>query len=319
MTRKKRLGRGLEALLNSTEQEGAVGVGVADPFVPGNQPPSSSSQPVQEGEIVHLSVYDIEDNPYQPRRVFTESEIGSLAESLKEHDILQPILVRVVDGRYQLISGERRLRAAIKANWETIPARVRNADDRLVSELAIVENLQRKDLNPIEKALSFRRYIDEHQCTQEELANRLKIDRSTVTNLMRLLDLPVSIKDSLQAGLISMGHARALLPLGEEPLQREFCERIMNEGMSVRATERAVSDLMARDSSVGSSKTNRTRTKRTPQIQALEQRLKQLLGTKVVIKPGTKEKGQIIVHYADHREFERLTSIMVQPEQRRAA
>ncbi len=137
-------------------------------------------------DTINLSVFEIEDNPFQPRRVFSESEIASLAESLKEHDILQPILVRIVDGRYQLISGERRLRAAIKANWQTIPARVREADDRLVSELAIVENLQRKDLNPIEKAMSFRRYLDEHGSTQEDLANRLKIDRSTIANLMRL-------------------------------------------------------------------------------------------------------------------------------------
>ena len=184
MTRKKRLGRGLEALLNTTVEaiDGpgqtttipTTSVVTASPAV--TKTPTSvpvnvkqldvvhSKSPV-EGEIVHLNVYDIEDNPFQPRRVFSEAEIGSLAESLKEHDILQPILVRVVNGRYQLISGERRLRAAIKANWKTIPARLRTADDRLVSELAIVENLQRQDLNPIEKALSFRRYLTEHNCT----------------------------------------------------------------------------------------------------------------------------------------------------------
>ena len=154
MTRKKRLGRGLEALLNT------AGDPVNEPSVSiAGQIGDPESEPVTESpDIVHLSVYEIEDNPFQPRRVFSEPEIASLAESLKEHDILQPILVRVVDGRYQLISGERRLRAAIKANWQTIPARIRDADDRLVSELAIVENLQRKDLNPIEKAMSFRRY-----------------------------------------------------------------------------------------------------------------------------------------------------------------
>ena len=319
MTRKKRLGRGLEALLNSTGDANTAesGVALAEQLVPGNQP-ISSGEP-RDGDIIHLSVYDIEDNPYQPRRVFTESEIGSLAESLKEHDILQPILVRVVDGRYQLISGERRLRAAIKANWETIPARIRTADDRLVSELAIVENLQRKDLNPIEKALSFRRYIDEHHCTQEELANRLKIDRSTVTNLMRLLELPARIKDALQAGLISMGHARALLPLGEESLQMEFCDRIVQEGLSVRATERDVSDLLVREQTIGNRKTSRSRSKRTPQVQALELELKQAMGTKVVIKPGAKQKGQIVVHYADHQEFERLAELLLGDASRKVA
>ena len=311
MTRKKRLGRGLEALLNASDPIATdpiePTIAVADHYESDRR---SEDEP-REGEIVHLNVYDIEDNPFQPRRVFTESEIGSLAESLKEHDILQPILVRVVDGRYQLISGERRLRAAIKANWTTIPARVREADDRLVSELAIVENLQRKDLNPIEKALSFRRYIDEHQCTQEELANRLKIDRSTIANLMRLLELPSQIKDSLQNGLISAGHARALLPLGDERLQLDFCEQIVRDGMSVRATERAVSDLIRSEDGIGVSKTSRPRPK-DPQIEHLAQQLKELLGTKVVIKPGARQKGQIVIHYANSVEFERLKGILSQ-------
>ena len=192
MTRKKRLGRGLESLLNSVEVVGETQVAVADsraatvPTMPASSTTVAAGDPYatspanvkgrhNDGDVVDLSVYEVEDNPFQPRREFRESELASLAESLKEHNILQPILVRVVDGRYQLISGERRLRAAIKANWQTIPARIRTADDRLVSELAIVENLQRKDLNAIEKALSFRRYIDEHHCTQEDLANRLKI------------------------------------------------------------------------------------------------------------------------------------------------
>lgn len=325
MTRKKRLGRGLEALLTATGEP-----------VPGNQPasPHSATTATIEGagsgvaqmdsvpardafvdadstsDIVHVNVYEIEDNPFQPRRVFTESEIGSLAESLKEHDILQPILLRVVDGRYQLISGERRLRAAIKANWQTIPARVRTADDRLVSELAIVENLQRKDLNPIEKALSFRRYLDEHQSTQEDLAGRLKIDRSTIANLMRLLELPSSIQDGLQAGRLSAGHARALLPLGEEAIQIEFCERIIAEGMSVRATERAVADKIAAEDQFGVSPATRRRRNRDKQIEALQQELKQALGTRVQIKNGNGQRGQIVVHFSDASEFERLRGIL---------
>lgn len=304
MTRKKRLGRGLEALLNSSDNIDQSSVAVADPYLPSSEPAGPA-----EGDIIHLNVYDIEDNPFQPRRVFSDSEIGSLAESLKEHDILQPILVRKVDGRFQLISGERRLRAAIKANWSTIPARIRTADDRLVSELAIVENLQRKDLNPIEKALSFRRYIDEHQCTQEELANRLKIDRSTIANLMRLLELPTKIKDALQNGLISAGHARTLLPLGDERLQLDFCDRIMSDGMSVRATERAVSELIRNADGPGNSKSSKTRS-RNAQVESLMQSLKEMLGTKVVIKPGARQKGQIVIHYANNEEFERLQGLL---------
>lgn len=318
MTRKKRLGRGLEALLNTTvDTVETNSVAVADEFSPAAPPSVATTEPVNappapaEGDVVHLSVYDIEDNPFQPRRVFSESELVSLAESLKEHDILQPILVRVVDGRYQLISGERRLRAAIKANWQTIPARIREADDRLVSELAIVENLQRKDLNPIEKALSFRRYIDEHQCTQEGLASRLKIDRSTIANLMRLLELPEPIRQALQTGQVSAGHARALLPLGEEQIQIEFCERILKDGMSVRAVERAVSEHISAEDSFGSR--SNTRKKRTldRQVESLQQELKSSLGTKVQIKQGARQKGQIVVHYANHAEFERLRAILM--------
>src|SRR4029450_8282541 len=146
-----------------------------------------------------------------------------------EHDMLQPIIVRRMGTRFQLISGERRLRAAIHAGWSTVPARLREADDRLVAELAIVETLQRKDLNAVEKALSFKRYLDQHQCTQEDLAQRLKIDRSTIANLIRLLELPEYVLDCLRTEKVSAGHARALLPLGEDALQIDFCNRIINE------------------------------------------------------------------------------------------
>ncbi len=205
MNKDRRLGRGLAALLGTGNEE-AMESGHHESH-PGEAPqppahsvgetPSGDQQSGQNG-IVLLNVYEIDDNPFQPRRDFGEAEIASLAESLKDHDMLQPLLVRCVAERYQLISGERRLRAAIKAGWEMVPARVREADDRLVAELAIVENLQRKDLNPIEKALSFKRYLDQHHCTQEELAQRLKIDRSTIANLMRLLELPESVVDSVR-------------------------------------------------------------------------------------------------------------------------
>ena len=330
MTRKKRLGRGLEALLNTTVEAvdspvqsvpNLTSAAVTDPPKVVSKPPASvpvnvkqldvvhSKDPV-EGEIVHLNVYDIEDNPFQPRRVFSEAEIGSLAESLKEHDILQPILVRVVNGRYQLISGERRLRAAIKANWKTIPARLRTADDRLVSELAIVENLQRQDLNPIEKALSFRRYLNEHNCTQDGLAGRLKIDRSTIANLMRLLELPTPIQDALQEGKISAGHARALLPLGDEAIQVEFCQRIIREGLSVRAVEQAVREKIAAEDKFGISPATRRKRAQDRQIESLQQELKQALGTKVQIRNGSGQRGQIVVHFNNATEFERLRSML---------
>ena len=352
MTRKKRLGRGLESLLNTVEVAGGSmsdnnlsgGVAVAEkspavvtaptvPHVeilkearPSNVPTSAQVTPMTnrapaleenavaepaDGDVLNLNVFEIEDNPFQPRREFGESELASLSESLKEHNILQPILVRIVDGRYQLISGERRLRAAIKANWQTIPARIRTADDRLVSELAIVENLQRKDLNAIEKALSFRRYIDEHNCTQDSLANRLKIDRSTIANLIRLLDLPRQVQDAVRTQVISAGHARTLLPLGDEDLQAEFCSRIVREGISVRATEKLVADYLSSDSLAASSIAPTTRKNgRSSHVDQLETELKMALGTKVQIKQGTREKGQIVVHFSNSAEFERLKSLM---------
>jgi len=192
--------------------------------------------------LLLLAVDQIDENPFQPRREFSESELASLSESLKEHDLLQPVLVRRVGSRWQLISGERRLRAAVMAGWKQIPARVRQADDRLVAELAIVENLQRKDLNAIEKALSFRRYLEQHRCTQEDLGRRLKIDRSTIANLMRLLELPEAVQKLVQEGRISAGHARALLPLGDNHLQVELSKTIEQEGMSVREAERIVQE-----------------------------------------------------------------------------
>src|SRR4029453_4643536 len=227
-----------------------------------------------------------------PRRDFSDVEIASLAESLKEHDMLQPVLVRRVEGRYQLISGERRLRAARHAGWATIPARVRDADDRLVAELAIVENLQRKDLNPVEKALSFKRYLDEHRCTQDDLAKRLKIDRSTIANLMRLLELPDSILVRLGKGNLPAGHARALLPLGDEHEQVALAERIEREGLSVRDVERTVAEQIGDEDDVdrsaapvpGLAKRPRTR---NDQIASLEQEFRHALGVKVEIRAST--------------------------------
>ncbi|MDP1560446.1 MAG: ParB/RepB/Spo0J family partition protein [Pirellulaceae bacterium] len=256
-----------------------------------------------ENMLLQLPVLDIQENPFQPRRVFSESEIASLSESLKEHDMLQPVLVRIVNGKYQLISGERRWRAAIQAGWKTIPARVREADDRLVAELAIVENLQRKDLNAIEKALSFRRYLNEHQATQEELANRLKIDRSTIANLMRILELPEVIQEHVSHNRISAGHARAILPLGEEREQLDFCRRIIAEGWSVREAERRVSEFInQQDGPTVKPK----RKVGNPQIESLETQAKRALGTAVQIKANGRGAGRMIIHFKNDAEFQRI-------------
>lgn len=293
----RRLGKGLAALLGTPLDEQGNPID-----------PSESSAGI---ETLELPVHEIENNPFQPRREFNHDEIASLAESLRNHQQLQPILVRMVNGRYQLISGERRLRATIHAGLQSIRAEVREADDRLVAELAIIENLQRKDLNPIEKAMSFRRYIDEHQCKQDDLARRLSIDRSTIANLMRLLELPEKILDQLAAGDLSAGHARALLPIGDEVIQIRTAEKITEDRWSVRATESYVSDLLKKeeDEDTGRKIINATRQRRkevSPHIDAMQQEMRMIFGTKVEIKSSARGRGKITIHFSDAEEFERL-------------
>ena len=191
-----------------------------------------------------VNVRQIDSNPAQPRQDFDADEMRSLAESISTHGLLQPVVVRRVQDRYQLVAGERRLRAAIQAGWADVPVNVVEADDRQMAELAIVENLQRKDLNALEKAASFQKYLDQYKCTQEELAGRLKLDRSTIANLIRLLELPEPVQDALRRGQITQGHARALLPLGDEREQIEFCRRIQREGLNVRQTETIVQETI---------------------------------------------------------------------------
>lgn len=302
MSIQRRLGRGLEALLG---QPGETLAGTQQSFAAtqSESPAAGASQ---------LSVYEIDSNPYQPRQDFDEAEIESLAASIREHGIIQAVIVRRVGERYQLIAGERRLRAAIKAGCTQVPAQVREADDRQMAELAIIENLQRKDLNALEKAASFQQYLATYGCKQEELAARLSIDRSTVANLIRLLDLPDAVQKSLRTGAISAGHARALLTLGDEQKQSAICKQIQTEGLSVRAVEQLVQDAQTSADSeplsvVGEDGQSRpvART-RSKQIASLEQEFRSSLGTKVQISQTAKGRGKIVIHFTNHDEFDRI-------------
>lgn len=316
MSKEKRLGRGLEALLGAP-------LAPPQPMVPA---PSAATEEINQLPAApRVSVYDIEANPYQPRRDFDEAEIDSLADSLQEHGLLQPVVVRRVNERYQLVAGERRLRAAIKAGWADVPVQVIEADDRQTAELAIVENLQRKDLNPLEKAASFQRYLESYGCTQEELAQRLRLDRSTIANLIRLLDLPEAVRQAVQSGKISQGHARALLSLGDEQDQIVFCGRIVGEGLSVRAVEGMVQEA-TRSAGAGTltvlsaeAAAGRKGGSRNAHIGALEQELRTALGTKVDIRQTAKGRGRVIVHFSSHEEFERLREFMCEARPRRVA
>ncbi len=279
MTKERRLGRGLEALLRTTSRlerrhaaRPAVGRAAAArrrrrpiptpdrprfPFGRStNRRPRTpiradrSSAAAERSQAVPLAplklpIDSIQHNPHQPRQDFDADELQRLADSITSHGLLQPVVVRPWEGGYQLIAGERRLRAARLAGWSEVPVTIVEADERQTAELAIVENLQRKDLNALEKAASFQRYLDQYGGTQEELAGRLKLDRSTIANLIRLLELPGPVQDALRRGKITPGHARALLPLGEEREQVSFCERIQKEGLNVRQTEALVQETIA--------------------------------------------------------------------------
>jgi ParB family chromosome partitioning protein len=211
------------------------------------------------------------------------------------------------------------LRAAQAADWRQVPVQVRDVDDRQMAELAIVENVQRKDLNAIEKAESFFRYIQEYSCTQEELASRVNIDRSTVANLIRLLELPSEVKQMVQEGEISSGHARALLPLGDEREQLQFAQRIKRDGLSVRATEQGVKEIIQSTDGnglriVGADGLSRPVDRpRNENLAALEQELRIALGTKVDLTQSAKGKGKITIQFASQEEFDRLRRLLTAP------
>ncbi len=342
MTKERRLGRGLAALLGEENEPVSISQTMGqqpvilrihrpeedgmDEAAPSeepainndNRPVISEAATAKDGDLLLLAVDQIDENPFQPRREFSESELASLAESLKEHDLLQPVLVRRQGTRWQLISGERRLRAAVMAGWKQIPARVRQADDRLVAELAIVENLQRKDLNAIEKALSFRRYLEQHRCTQDDLGRRLKIDRSTIANLMRLLELPDVVQKAIQEGRITQGHAKAMLPLGDNQLQIEFCRQVEQDGLSVREVERLVQEKIEELDGAAdplqppAANPNKARRKsgRPAHFASLEQQLRISLGTKVDIRQNARGRGQIAIQFRTNDEFERLFELL---------
>lgn len=330
MSKERRLGRGLEALLGRSFEAQPQDAPAAEQQYESFEAPQFDSGSYQSHASTDenvtrsadgqqwLGLVSIDRNPYQPRTSFDEAEIADLCDSIRTHGFLQPIVVRPFDGRYQLIAGERRLRAAQMAGWERVPVQIREVPDQQMAELAIVENVQRKDLNPIEKAASFKRYMDEYSCTQEEVANRVSIDRSTVANLLRLLELPEEIKGMLCRGDLTAGHARALLPLGDEHEQMEFARRIQKESLSVRAVEQAVSEHIRRTDgeplSIVDAEGNSRPSPLQPgqHIRDMEEQLSLAMGAKVEIKQSAKGRGRITIHFASHEEFDRLRSNLSQ-------
>ena len=268
------------------------------------------AEPEATSHLFRLNIDSLKHNPHQPRQEFDADELQRLADSIRTHGLLQPVVVRQWQGGYQLIAGERRLRAARLAGWTDVPVTVVDADERQTAELAIVENLQRKDLSALEKAASFQRYLDQYGGTQEELAGRLKLDRSTISNLIRLLELPAAVQDAMRRGKITPGHARALLPLGDEREQIAFCDRIQKEGLNVRQTEVLVQEAVATTEDVGgneaSDDSSRPKRRTSDNIAALEQEFRNALGVKVKITHDARGRGKLVIAFGSHEEFDQV-------------
>jgi ParB family chromosome partitioning protein len=287
---KRRLGRGLDALLAAT----------------GNGP--NAADTVRNGQT-RVALERIDHNPYQPRKVFDDDELAALSDSIRTHGILQPLVVRPLGDRYQLIAGERRLRAAQAAGFDEVPVHVVDFNDQQVLEAALVENIQRTDLNPIEKAQGFQEYLQRFDMTHEQLAARLGLDRSTVTNLVRLLELPPEVQTAVRVGQISAGHARALLAITDRERQLSLCKEIIVRGHSVRATEALVKEQKS-ESVAATPKANPDKTRH---VQSIEDELRQTLAMRVQIRVKGKDKGQIILNFESNDDFERLLEVLRRP------
>ena len=288
MTRRAGLGRGLDALLPAHEARAdSAGSGL-------NQVPLNSIAP----------------NPRQPRQSFDDDAIGDLAESIRELGILQPLLVRDLGhGSYELVAGERRLRASKLAGLERVPVMTVDTDDRGSLERALVENLHREDLNPIEEAEGYRQLLDEASLTQEELGRRLGRSRVTITNALRLLSLPPAIQKLLVEGRLSAAHGRALLGLQDNPFQLRLAQRVGAEGVSVRETE----DLVRRYQAMTPSNKDRRSQSRPPVAVEAQRQLSEYLQTRVRVDVG-KRKGRIVLDFVSTEELERLLRIITGDE-----
>lgn len=287
----RRLGRGLGTLLGSKEEQ--------KPSVP-----TGSAE---------LAIESIRPNPYQPRRTFDDAALHELSESIRRHGVLQPVVVRqVAEGSYELIAGERRWRAATLARRATIPAVVRQTvTDAEMLELALVENVQRQDLDAIERAVGYRQMMDRLALTQEQVADRVGLRRSTVANHLRLLDLPEAVQAAVAKGLVSMGHARALLALPTPAEQRRWMEKVVRDDLSVRQVEQLVRMEPKR---AHAEPPNRSSVAESSWVQALEERLRRRLGTKVTVVNAPGYRGELRIEYFGKESLQQLIDVLDPPQ-----
>ena len=289
---KDQLGKGIRSLLQSIDTDLKTTSGQLKPSVVENVTSSS-----------RIAVGEIEPNPKQPRHDFDENALKELATSIKLHDIIQPITVsKLASGKYRLISGERRWRAAKLAGLKDIPAFVRQANDQQLLELALLENLQREDLNAMEVALSYKRMMDELAYTQEQVADRMGKDRSTVANIIRLLRLPPAIQLAVRRGELSMGHARALIALDVVDAQLVAFKEILAKGLSVRQTEALLQQLKKSIPAVKKS----TNSSSSSPHKRIEDKLASHFSTRVKIKTNKDGSGQLVIEYYTQEEFNKI-------------
>ena len=289
-TKKQALGRGLSALLQETPNINSASDKNADKLI---------------GSIIEIELNSIDVNPFQPRSYFDEESLVELANSIKELGVIQPITVRKMGGnQFQLVSGERRFRASKLIGNSTIPAYIRIANDHEMLEMALVENIQRKNLDPIEVALSYQRLIDEIKLTQEELSTRVGKKRSTVTNYLRLLKLDPILQTGMRDGFISMGHGRAMINIENTEDQLAIYERILREELSVRQTEDLVKNLK-------SGPVSKSKTKQIPDfIKNNIKPLSEFFGQKIAVVMSANGKGKISIPFNSEEDFNRIKNLL---------
>ena len=287
MSKSRGLGRGLGALIPELEE-------------------------VQNEGRLELAIIEIKTNPHQPRRDFNPIKLAELSESIKEHGVVQPVLVRRVEGGYELVIGERRLRAAELAGMAKIPAVIGDYTDVAMMEIALVENLQREDLNPIEEAEAYKKLLVEFSLTQEEIAQKVGKSRPAVANTLRLLNLPIQLREALSSGLTTVGHARALLGLKTEEDQVTAWREIQANNLSVRETEDLVRHRLEQNvPRETAQKRSIAQVKPDPNIKALEDDIRRALGTKVRIHQTTGNRGRIEIEYYSQEEFNRILETII--------
>jgi ParB family chromosome partitioning protein len=302
----RRLGRGLEALISTAKQQRESAA---------ESPATAASTPTSGLQTIRIT--DISPNGFQPRKTFTEADLADLEASLRANGLLQPIIVRARDGQgWELVAGERRLRAATRLGWTEIPAIVRAFDDRAMLTLALVENLQRADLNALEEAEGYQRLIDEFKLTQQQVADAVGKDRTTITNLLRVLTLPAAIRKMVEQGQISAGHARALLISKDARQQMVIANEIVARHLSVRDVEaRARNEAGGRTSKSRADATRPSAPATTPNsdpaVRRIEEQLRRHMQTDVSIQQQGGERGVVRISFYSHDDLERVLDLML--------